>query len=358
MITAMSGPIVARASDDQISTYTVTDLGGLTPPGSDGYCSATGLNDSGTVVGGTGTAYAADTRAFLWQDGTMTDISLGGFETSSASAINDEGEVAGNSNTFSPTTYTHQGWIWRSGEYRTVGSDFTPIAINQHGLLAGLGVDSSGTRRAEVWKRGLATFLPPDGVQSDATAINAAGTTVGEFYTPTDSGIPPTRTIAVHAALWRDAHLTDLGQFGPALPDTIAFTTAIDSRGWVVGQSTAPGMLARAFLWRDGVMTDLGALPNFANSRANGINDAGLIVGSSSLYIGWAGLTVTRATLWDRGKAIDLNSLKPPGFKGTLIEATAVNRSGQIAGEFSIDPYPTNSYNYRCFLMSPTHSED
>ena len=71
-------------------------------------------------------------------------------------------------------------------------------------------------------------------------------------------------------------------------------------------------------------MIDLGTLPGFARGRADGINDAGTMVGQS-----WApGLT---AFIWQDGVMTDLNDLIPPEFQ--ILTAVAINNAGQITGD-------------------------
>jgi probable HAF family extracellular repeat protein len=76
----------------QAITYAVTDLGTLGGTRS----SANGINNSGQVVG---TSYVEGTNyyhAFLYSDGTMTDLgTFGGQDPSSASAINNIGQIVG-----------------------------------------------------------------------------------------------------------------------------------------------------------------------------------------------------------------------------------------------------------------------
>jgi probable HAF family extracellular repeat protein len=75
----------------------MTDLGTL--PG-DSYSEALGINDSGVIVGASYGASFSTSRAFIWQNGTMTDLnSLLGASPSLyllyANDINDQGVIAG-----------------------------------------------------------------------------------------------------------------------------------------------------------------------------------------------------------------------------------------------------------------------
>jgi probable HAF family extracellular repeat protein len=73
-----------------------------------------------------------------------------------------------------------------------------------------------------------------------------------------------------------------------------SFADGINDRGQVVGSSSIPGGHGRAFLWtaKDG-MTDLGIIAGSQGAYAEGINERGDVVGSSY----WAS-GESRATLW------------------------------------------------------------
>jgi probable HAF family extracellular repeat protein len=77
--------------------WTITDWGDL--PGLLHLSRAFGINNSGQVVGYSGAA--TGDRAFLWQDGVMTDLSTvsgvsgTGWSLIEAAAINDAGQIVG-----------------------------------------------------------------------------------------------------------------------------------------------------------------------------------------------------------------------------------------------------------------------
>lgn len=77
----------------------ITDLGTL-PGGSFSSveeADAGGINDKGQIVG-FGDTGTGETHAFLWQNGTMTDLGTLGGSNSYAHGINNKGQIVGNSN--------------------------------------------------------------------------------------------------------------------------------------------------------------------------------------------------------------------------------------------------------------------
>ena len=109
----------------------------------------------------------------------------------------------------------------------------------------------------------------------------------------------------------------DLGTLGGAG----TWANGVNDAGQVVGCSQTSSGSGHAFLYSGGVMQDL--LPGVSSSAANAINNAGQVVGGSSVGSG--------AFLWSSGGGLqDLDTLPSPYNAGSV--AIAINDAGQVVG--------------------------
>ena len=139
--------------------------------------------------------------------------------------------------------------------------------------------------------------------------------------------------------------MQDLGKL-PGAASSVAY--AINNSGQIVGGSGTivgaplPGgfVLGHAFLYEgNGPMQDLGTLPGQSHSTAFGINNSGVIVGTSGndAFVRSGNVPMQ-----------DLNALVSPSSGWTLTQANAINDRGQIVG------YGTNSAGQtHAFLLTP-----
>jgi probable HAF family extracellular repeat protein len=105
----------------------------------------------------------------------------------------------------------------------------------------------------------------------------------------------------------------------------------INDSGVIAGVSNLPGdQVVHATLWRNHTITDLGTLGNDLCSDGENINAAGQVVGSSSAQCTFAH-TDTHGFLWENGGSmIDLDAFVPPGSGMTLFEGGVINDRGEI----------------------------
>jgi probable HAF family extracellular repeat protein len=121
--------------------------------------------------------------------------------------------------------------------------------------------------------------------------------------------------LAARTSKWT---ITEIAAPGASFISVEAVNNAGDIAGYFSGP--VPGLpyeYDRGFLWRNGVLRDLGFPPGKLNSRIYGMNDRGVLVGTSMYQ---------DALMWKDGTWTSL------GFRG---EARSINRSGAIAGNFT-----------------------
>src|SRR2546430_2070318 len=123
--------------------FPIRDLGFLPSP-YNVTSTALGVNDVGQIVGGSGGAVGVGAHAFLWQDGTMTDLGTLGGRDSEAFDINNAGQIVGWSTPASGGM--HHAFLWENGvmaDLGTLGGDFREAA-GSHGDGAMVGGGGAG----------------------------------------------------------------------------------------------------------------------------------------------------------------------------------------------------------------------
>ena len=300
----------------QTTTYTVAELAAAAAAGQ----VPCRLNNLGDLAGRAANSGRGKTQATTWSHGTLQPKLLGalpGGDYSSASAINDAGAIAGASNTGNSIV----PFIWKA----TAGLQRIPLlpgdncgqafGINKSGHVAGYSSGPNGAR-AFLWVPGTSVRnlgCLPGGTYCRAGVVNDSDEVAGISAGPAGE----------RAVLWtKSGNVRDLG----ILPGDISSeAVAINNAGAVVGYSKGPGGL-HAFLWTAATgMQNLGVLPGGNSSRALDINDLGAVVGSSASSSG------DHAFIWTKQTGMtDLNSAASAGLGVLLVEAHAINSTGEI----------------------------
>jgi probable HAF family extracellular repeat protein len=117
----------------------------------------------------------------------------------------------------------------------------------------------------------------------------------------------------------------------------------VNSLGQVAGWSNTSDGWLRAFRYSGSTLSDLKTLGG-GLSRANGINDAGQVVGAS--YVRNLG-DAYHAFIWQNGKMTDLNNELPRGSARTLEVAYDINNAGRIVGTTLVNG------QRHAFMLSP-----
>lgn len=309
--------------------YTILDLGTLGGAISRGNA----INARGEVAGTSETATGA-MHAFLFDGKTMIDLgTLGKNRFSDARAINDSGQVAGDSFSGGFDTNSHAFLYDAAGmhDLGTNGGDRSAArGINASGQV--VGIDSSADGQVAVIHDtggGTRPLAPPNAFAGNG--INDGGHTTGFI----------SKAGAHHAFMTDSSGLHDLG----TLPgDKSSYALAINGADEVVGcSSNNANRACHAFAYEHGNMLALGALPGTTLSEAEAVNSAGQVVGMSYSVSG-----PTHAFLWTAdGGLVDLNQMLPPASGWNLMNATGINSHGQITG------WGTKGGPQRAFLLTP-----
>jgi probable HAF family extracellular repeat protein len=289
--------------------YTVRDLGTL----GGSYSYAFGIDRDGAVVGVSATSDGQE-HAFLWRNGTLTDLGVAvGGGSSSARAINRSGDVVGASTSADGPVHAI---LWSQGGMTDLGTldgfgQSGANSINDVGQVVGYSDDAeTGNSHAALWQNGSAIDLGTlGGAFSQAYDINNSGQVVGDTRVASEDW---------HAFLWQNGVMTDLGTLG----GTTSHAQGINDDGDVVGWSEDANGLTHAVQWAQGAIIDLGPFDG-GTGFAMAINIHDLKVG----FVGVSRLAPGGPAIFDRRKPTLL-----PTLGGSGGEADDVNDAGQVAG--------------------------
>jgi len=293
---------------------TVTDLGTFGGVFSQGFA----INAAGQVAGSADTA--SETHAALYNGTTLLDLgTLGGSFSSAAvnpGSINNAGMVVGDSLTSGDSSV--EAFVYANGSMTGLGDlgggSSSATAINQNGHITGDSFNMFAEDHAFFYSNGTMTDLGTlGGASSVPHAINDSDMVVGESETLGGE---------THAFAWTSGPMTDLGTLG----GTGARAFAVNNVGQIIGDSDTAGGESHAFIYSNGTMTDLGTLGG-THSAPQAINNLGQVVGDAAIVGGQS-----HAFLWENGTMIDLNSTLLPNSGWVLNGAQLINDAGRIVG--------------------------
>lgn len=183
--------------------------------------------------------------------------------------------------------------------------NFNPTDINNAGQIVGSADFGDNRAHAAIYADGVLTDLASFGdVYLDVMAITEAGSVLGNVTTAAGDN---------HAFVYSNGSMQDIAGL---------YALGINASGAIVGHSNNGG----AALYSQGKLTLLGYLGTGDYSIANAINDAGDIVGTSTIDLDFH--SRQHPYLYRDNTFHDLGTLDEREFNG----AVAINSAGQIAG--------------------------
>jgi probable HAF family extracellular repeat protein len=292
------------------------------------------------------------TRAFRWQNGAIQDVgTLPGGTDAVALMVNEGGQIAGQSysaNSVPPPSLTCgdfpltlYGFFWDNGkmlDLGTLGGSCTATyALNNRGQVVGQSALSGDeTSHPYIWERNRMTDLGTlGGTYGFASWLNDSGAVVG-LATPQGDQ-------ALIAFLWKHGAISNLG----TLPGNgCSGADAINSQGQIVGGSgfniadffaDCNDPVEHAVLWENGKILDLNNFVPPGNdltlNEAFFINDSGEITGLGTLSDGsqhafllipCGGLGETRGCM-DSAESTNAAS---PGFENRSVSSVTRRSAG------------------------------
>lgn len=264
----------AQALSYTVNSFAFPDVGG-------GNTYATGINDSGTVVGWFSPAYSTAGSGFTYDGNSFSLVnapdSSGAHGGTLARNISAGGLVSGSYQ--STTSNSVFGFIYDAGTYTVIDASSLnsnrttitdPLGVNDNRQVVGGFVDySTGIGNSFLYDNGqLSLVVAPGAIGTTAYGINNSGLIIGSF---TDSAK------LTHGYIFNGNTFSVFD--APGSSDT--FFLSISNNGQILGRYVdASG--SHIFVLNNGVYESIDfSIPGASTTILYGINNAGQIVGTA-----------------------------------------------------------------------------
>ncbi|MDA8154971.1 MAG: SMP-30/gluconolactonase/LRE family protein [Actinomycetota bacterium] len=239
---------------------------------------AVAINNSGLVLIDDNSAYEmANTtgtgHSYIWNGTGMIDLGTLGGSLTGADAMNDLGQVAGQSTT---ATGEVHGFFWQNGVMTDLGVNVWPAAINNEGQVTG-----SGPNGAFIWQNGVMQYLAGVSTGSEGDTVDDTGLVMGN-----DWGTNWSSQVQAYISFYPYNQAGEINLAPIAISDVPVDTTT-GSTNFYGGPNGGP-------------------YSTF--TQANAMNNSGVAAGISSTSAGFA-----QATLWENGSLPVVTPLATPG---------------------------------------------
>ena len=319
-------------------TYTVTDLGTL-PAGSSSGAKA--VNATGQATGWAYDANNSVSEVFRYSSGAMRKLGTLGGSSAIGNAINSSGRIAGYS---TDSGGTYRAFVTQNGKLVDIGdlggNSAVGYGINDLGQVVGAAYLANGEVHPFLWSNGTMTDLGTLGSHNigwwnSATGVNKSGFVVGTSYDASGN---------FFGFVWHSGAMTKVGTLGGPWSQVYA----INNKNQITGLAYTRNGLAHAFIaTAGGSLTDLGTISGPTSTTWGfAINNLGVVVGQSTFQ------NTYHAFVYSAGKMKDLNKLIAAGSGWLLLSANGINDAGQIVGEGMLNG------KQHGFLLTPVRPAD
>ena len=239
-----------------------------------GYTGAWGINSAGDVVGNYGQNIETDSHGFLLQNGSFALFDYPGLTMTIATGINDSGLIVGHAGNLQVVGFLYDGTTFTTIQDGSYSATFA-LGINNAALVVGGAGNVGATRGFELRGQRFKNISPPPGgwIYVYATGINNLAEVVGWYTGATTNGFT-----------YKNGKFRTL-----SVPGAYSITEAegLNDGGIVVGwydgcSSPQPDC---AFAYMNGKYISF-IYPGAYSTFATGINASGQIVGEYQLADG------------------------------------------------------------------------